>query len=159
MPKEEKIGASVANGSAELRLVWQGDRYELVFTNEGAELRSVPSDQYDTPVFTDAHQQGDLLFASGAEGARRWSMSVEPCGGGFLLDVACRVTEPVGRPAGSCFVGEGWVVQAVDGDESTTSRRQDSSESRCEVVPREPSAAPPYTVRYSCRVVGDSQPR
>ncbi|MEQ8849535.1 hypothetical protein [Botrimarina sp.] len=152
MPNEGHVGASVANGSAELRLVWREDRYALVFTHEGGELRSVPSDQFDTPVFTDAHQQGELLFASGAEGARQWSMSVEPYEGGFLLDTACRVTKPVDRAAASCFDGEGWGVGSVERDDQPPRISRDASASRLEAVPDEPSAQP-YTVRYRVRVV------
>jgi hypothetical protein len=51
------------------------------------------------PCFTELHQQGDMLFLTGADGPCHWSMSVESRrtsseGGGLLFDVACRNKEP-----------------------------------------------------------------
>jgi hypothetical protein len=50
------------------------------------------------PCFTELHQQGDMLFLTGADGPCHWSMSVESrqdsSGNSLLFDVACRIKEP-----------------------------------------------------------------
>ncbi len=50
------------------------------------------------PCFTELHQQGDILFLTGANGPCHWSMSVESRqtveGRDLLFDVACRIKEP-----------------------------------------------------------------
>jgi hypothetical protein len=50
------------------------------------------------PCFTELHQQGDMLFLTGADGPCHWSMSVESRqnspGSSLLFDVACRIKEP-----------------------------------------------------------------
>lgn len=47
------------------------------------------------PCFTELHQQGEMLFLTGADGPCHWSMSVESTqNSGIVFDVACRIKEP-----------------------------------------------------------------
>ncbi len=44
-----------------------------------------------SPPFAELHQQGEIVFLSGATTLGHWSMSVEVADGRLLFDVACRL--------------------------------------------------------------------
>lgn len=98
MPKEGETGARLTCGDIELAFVWTKDRFtHTVYprassspTEARSTLDSTEHADFETPVFQEVHQQGDLVFASGMSGDRHWSASIEASEDGFLFDVACR---------------------------------------------------------------------
>lgn len=98
MPKEGETGARLTSGGFELAFVWKGDRFEHTIcqratsspTAAQSTLTSKEHADFETPVYQEVHQQGDLVFASGMSGDRHWSASVEASEDGFVFDVACR---------------------------------------------------------------------
>jgi hypothetical protein len=53
------------------------------------------SDSASQPCFTELHQQGEMLFLTGADGPCHWSMSVESRqDSDIVFDIACRIKEP-----------------------------------------------------------------
>lgn len=52
-------------------------------------------DEPPSPPYTELHQQGDLLFLSGATTKGHWSMSVQNAEHVILFDVACRMHSEV----------------------------------------------------------------
>lgn len=86
---------TLRSGSVELVFHWQGDCYQHRLVGGGVTATSFDSDEIETPVFTDLHQQGDLLFLSGNAGVGHWSASVEPKGNrSFTFDIALRLKQP-----------------------------------------------------------------
>lgn len=72
-----------------------------IFVVADGEKSAVMTSQINSPgqpCFTELHQQGDMLFLTGADGPCHWSMSVESrkdfSGSRLLFDMACRVKEP-----------------------------------------------------------------
>lgn len=139
---------TLRNGPIELVFHWQDDRYQHVVAYDDTELASNHGAALDTPVFTEAHQQGELLFLSGQSGGRHWSASIEPDREGFAFDVACRV-KAADRPAGSCYQGNGKGLQIVaTGGDSMTDREGLATVIR----PAETTTTTPYTLRYRYRI-------
>ncbi|MEM6329716.1 MAG: hypothetical protein AAF790_05660 [Planctomycetota bacterium] len=93
-------------GGLVLSVYREGDRFQHRVSAGDAAWESAPRDMLDTPVFTELHQQGDVVFLSGNAGFGHCSASIEPCDAGFFFDVACRVTSPTPAVA-SFYRGEG----------------------------------------------------
>jgi hypothetical protein len=71
--------------------------HSIYLVNGGERIPALESVSGSTaqPCFTELHQQGDMLFLTGADGPCHWSMSVESRQGSeIVFDVACRVKEP-----------------------------------------------------------------
>lgn len=87
------------------------DRYQHTVSDEQGFVwfRSVDSTDFITPLFTELHVQGELLFLSGHADNCYWSMSISesrraPMLKGILFDVACRTaTEFSHKQVGSLY--------------------------------------------------------
>lgn len=135
-----------------LTLQWSGDRYTHSVASKEGTLESCEDARIETPVFTDAHQQGDLLFLSGMSGDRHWSMSVEPTATGLAMDVACRVKSPVER-IGSLYQPTGKITVASEEIDNVPSCEIESLESGClQITPTSISSESPMTIHYRYRV-------
>ncbi|MEM6798519.1 MAG: hypothetical protein AAF589_03305 [Planctomycetota bacterium] len=107
------------SGSLALTFFWCADRYQHRVSDGDSTRESVDSKALESPVYTDVHQQGDVLFASGLSGDSHWSASVQPEGVGFQFDVACRVKSEIPGPA-SLYRGHGLCIEAEDAGEAAT---------------------------------------
>jgi hypothetical protein len=69
----------------------------LVNDREKTPVLKSTSGSASQPCFTELHQQGEMLFLTGADGPCHWSMSVESredsSGSRLFFDVACRMKE------------------------------------------------------------------
>ncbi len=131
---------------------WCGDRYSHHVESRDGSLESCEGSKIETPVFADAHQQGDLLFFSGMSGDRHWSMSVEPTATGLAMDVACRLKSAVG-PLGSCYQQTDKItILPEEIDSAPSSEIVLSEANRLEIVPTCVLAEPPVTLRYRYRI-------
>ena len=151
MPQPD-ITLESANAIAVFR--WSGDRYTHAVARGRHRLEAVESNAFDTPVFTEIHRQGEVLFASGMSGGRHWSASIESTEGGFSFDVACRV-KSAERPAASCYQGRGLRLQAIADDREAPAISSDPESGRFHAIPDDPPQPPPYTLRYRYRVTAD----
>lgn len=68
-------------------LVEKGEKTLSLASNEGAETDVAPR----SPPCAEWHQQGGMVFLTGATTNGHWSISVEPINNGVLFDVACRI--------------------------------------------------------------------
>lgn len=103
MPKEGHTGARLTADGLTLEFVWREDRYAHTVSAGAIKVASIAPEGFETPVFQEVHQQGDLVFASGMSGDRHWSASVEPSDEGLLFDLACRVKTLPSTPFGSAY--------------------------------------------------------
>lgn len=141
--------AEITSGRLRLGVVRHGDGYTHHLASDSARLDAVEHPRFDTPVFTDLHRQGDTLFLSGMSGGRHWSASIEPCEGGFLFDVACRLKIAY-RPAASAYRGEGLrIVNAGEGVSAAVVKND--GEARL-ALPAEEVEPMPATLRWRYRV-------
>ena len=67
--------------------VHDGQATPLLTSIEGTSDEIAPP----SPPFAELHQQGEIVFLSGATTLGHWSMSVEVVEGRLLFDVACRL--------------------------------------------------------------------
>lgn len=138
------------NGAATLRFFWVEDRYQHEFRVGDKCVRSITRSDIETPVYTDLHQQGDLLFASGNAGIGHWSAAIEPNGDGFLFDVAIRLGHAAESIA-SAYAGTGAAnsiaITPVDGSAQLT-----TTDSQVMILPVAEIMAPVCTVCYKYAV-------
>ncbi len=135
-----------------ITFTWSDDRYTHCLTSTEGKLQSLEDLGIETPVFTDAHQQGDLLFLSGMSGDRHWSMSVEPTASGLAMDVACRVKSPVER-IGSLYQQTGRIKAVAEEIAGSRSSEIVSLEAnRLQVTATTISSEPPVTIHYRFRI-------
>lgn len=129
MPREGETGARLASSGYELVFAWSGDRFEHTVSSGAASsptapriaLDSTTHPDFETPVYQEVHQQGDLVFASGMSGDRHWSASIEATEDGFLFDVACRYKKPASA-IGSAYKRSGTPALHVIGKPIDDSR-------------------------------------
>lgn len=146
----------VISTSAEVQVtfLWKADRYEYAFTFGEHRLVAVTEDSIETPVFTDLHQQDQLLFLSGMSDDRHWSMSIEPTDKGFALDIAVRAKSSVEK-IGSVYEAaspEQWKLTGVAVDETSAPAMEAISDSKQSVVPVGDFNQTPVTIRYRYRI-------
>lgn len=151
MPKEGATGARLTNRGCELSFVWEADRFAHRVRDS---LKSIEHPDFETPIFQEVHQQGDLVFASGMAGDRHWSMSVEPCDDGFLFDIACRCKTPA-AVIGSAYEKSGEsglhvIGKAID---DAAPPELTTIDATIAIVTR-PTVEPPATHRYRYAIVG-----
>lgn len=151
MPKEGEIGAQLTSGAGDLAFCWNGDRFGHAI-NAGALVSQQHAD-FETPVFQEVHQQGELVFASGMSGDRHWSASIEASEEGFLFDVACRCKTPAAA-IGSAYRIKGQpavhvIGKAIDDAAPPTIQTVDATLA----IESRPTVAPPATYRYRYAVV------
>lgn len=152
MPIEGETGAQLVSGSAKLTFTWRGDRFEHTLESPQGRLIALSNaGGIETPVFTELHQQGDLLFASGMSGDRHWSASIEPIVGGFLLDVACRA-KTLAEGLGVVYEGVGLWLESDPTDPDAPTNVAAAGDGQV-VVPLAEHDSPPVTVRMRYRVV------
>lgn len=153
MPKEGQIGARLTSGDVGLVFQWKGDRFHHQITRGKQTLTSAEHTDFETPVYQEVHQQGDLVFASGMSGDRHWSASIEAIEDGFLFDVACRCKTPL--PAiGSAYQRAGGTGMHVIGKsiEDAAPPELRTVEETIAIESR-PTTEPPATHRYRYAVV------
>ncbi len=145
MPKQGEVGGRLVNDELELVFAWDTDRFVHTIHGGESQLAAVERSDFDTPVFQEVHQQGDVLFLSGMSGGRHWSASVEPAADGFAFDIACRVKQ-ADLPAASLYEGAGLRIEPQgDGD----GRPEVDG---LTVLAAAEHAEPPYTIRYRYRI-------
>lgn len=99
------------------------------------------------PCFTELHQQGEMLFLTGADGPCHWSMSVESRQGSeIVFDVACRIKEPSLELSTEYSVFKRSGLRIAPYDESTQVEADDSS-LRIASISTAPTTVP-ATVRW-----------
>lgn len=103
MPKEGHTGAQLTADGLMIEFVWREDRYAHTISAGTIKLEAIELVGWETPVFQEVHQQGDLVFASGMAGDRHWSASVEMSDEGLLFDVACRLKSLPSNSLGSAY--------------------------------------------------------
>lgn len=140
----------------EVKFHWEGDRYQYAFSVGEKQLIAVPDETIETPVFTDLHQQDDLLFLSGMSDDRHWSMSIEPSDEGFALDIAVRAKSSVSK-IGSVYAltdAEAWRVTGVDVDKTSAPNVEPLETNKLSIRPLGDFNQSPITVRYRYLVEG-----
>lgn len=108
MPEKDEF--IVEAGRLKLTVHWKGDRFEHRVSAGSKTRRAATKPKYVAPVFTEVHQQGELLFLSGHGPGCHWSASVESEPEAFVFDVACRASEDVGE-IGSGYTGNGLLIE------------------------------------------------
>ncbi|QDU91706.1 hypothetical protein Pla175_51360 [Pirellulimonas nuda] len=144
----------VQSGHVELTLAWRDDRYQQLLAAGDARRESELIKCLHSPVFTEVHQQGDLLFLSGADRDCHWSASIEPLPDGFLFDVACRVKAMRYGGIAAMYVGTGLAFEPAESG-ALAPRVEGSADGACIlIVALEASrtqVTPPCTVRFRYR--------
>ncbi|MEN1680363.1 MAG: hypothetical protein AAGJ46_12290 [Planctomycetota bacterium] len=108
MPEKDEFVLEA--GRLKITFHWKVDRFEHRISAGNETRRAATKPEYLAPVFTEVHQQGELLFLSGHGPGCHWSASVEAEEQAFLFDVACRAGKEVGE-IGSGYVGDGLLVE------------------------------------------------
>jgi len=85
-------------------------RQPLLCSCEGADDEIAPP----SPPLAELHQQGDILFLTGATTLAHWSMSVEALGNRLVFDVACRWKSEVTRLGSEYLVLDTVYREALD---------------------------------------------
>ena len=132
----------IEDGDGALRFFWVEDRYQhRLETNHGI-TRSLAASGIRQPVYTEAHQQGELLFLSGHADFGHCSASVERSEKGFLIDVAIRLK------ARTAMVGSAYAVEqgTVNPADETCHVHRDRGEAVA--MPRDATSSASGTVRY-----------
>lgn len=146
--------AQLKHDSIEFAVDRDGDRLIHTIRGFGETLTSAEADGVDTPVFTECHQQGELVFLSGAVKDQLWSMSVEPIEGGMRFDVACRAKSPMDA-IGTTYRVSGRERLIVIGKATADSEppHLETRPDTFQVVSRNPPEHFPGTIRYAYAVV------
>jgi hypothetical protein len=79
-----------------------------------------------SPPFSELHQQGEIVFLSGATTLGHWSMSVEVAEGRLLFDVACRLKKKPDGLGSTYRVAEGGYL--LEPEESAKTTLQDGTQ-------------------------------
>ncbi len=138
------------SASVQVAFHWKVDRYEYTFSSGKYQLQAITDESIETPVFTDLHQQDQLLFLSGMSDDRHWSMSIEPTDAGFALDIAVRAKSPI-QKIGSVYESgtpKQWKLMGIAVDETSAPAVEILSDSKLCVVPLGEFNQAPVTVRY-----------
>lgn len=157
MSATEKITSE--SGGVRIVFHWEKDRFHFAFemadeATNGARLEAISSDEVETPVFAELHQQESLLFLSGMSDDRHWSMSVEPTDKGFALDVACRAKLPI-QQLGTVYQTSSTDSFKITGeaiDKTLAPLVTQADSGACNVVAQGDFDNLPVTVRYRYRV-------
>ncbi len=145
---------STTSAGVRVIFVWKVDRYEYAFSFDKNRMAAVENESLETPVFTDLHQQDELLFLSGMSGDRHWSMSIEPTEAGFALDVAVRAKSLVDK-IGSVYKAEGWgpwKITGVEAEGTLVPAVEAIDEGQQGVIPMGDFNKTPVTIRYRYQI-------
>jgi len=138
-------------GDLVLTFFWDKDRYQHRLVSGTSNRESVDAKAIESPAFSDLHEQGDVLFASGSAGDSHWSMSVEPVADGFVFDVACRAKSFMYGKHGwaSFYGGDGLQIEADEKHEAAAYFERGTDDRVWLVTTSEHKVAkPPCTIRY-----------
>ncbi|TWT46930.1 hypothetical protein [Botrimarina hoheduenensis] len=150
MPKDGDIGGTIRCGGLQITFIWQADRYTHQIVSSTGCLRALADEaDAETPVYTDLHQQGELLFVSGMSGDRHWSASVEPTAAGLVFDLACR-TKSAADGIGVIYRGNG--ARAVTLADDRAPVTVETVGERQTISPLGPLPAPPLTLRLRYQI-------
>lgn len=138
------------SAGVQVKFQWEADRYEYAFSVGEHQLLAITEDAIETPVFSDLHQQDQLLFLSGMSDDRHWSMSIEPTDKGFALDIACRAKSPI-ESIGSVYSAtkdSTWKLTGVAIDATAAPETKTLDEAKLSVLPEGDLSESSKTVRY-----------
>ena len=149
MPESENHLIHFASGPIEVVFERVEDRFQQRVNGPQFQLVATDSAEIDTPVFTEVHPQGDLLFLSGAVKDQLWSMSIERTKTGLLFDVACRM-KTLPDQLGTVYQATGDIDPSIEGQPTKESEPPSvlTESGSIMILAKSENATLPATIRY-----------